>query len=81
MTLLDQIRGGVYGQALGDAFCMPAHITPQLTRQHFSAIPDTLVGPPADHEVHYGLSAGRVTDDTEQAVFLAREIIADGRIC
>jgi ADP-ribosylglycohydrolase len=80
VELIDRIRGGMYGQALGDAFCMPAHLTPALTRNHFPAIPETLVAPPPDHDVHYGLTAARITDDTEQAFFMAREMIADGRV-
>ncbi len=78
MELRDRIRGGLYGQALGDAFCMPALLTPQQTRAQFGAPPYEFVAPPAHSDVHHGLPAGRVTDDTEQAVFIAREIIAEG---
>ena len=78
-NLRSKILGGVYGQALGDAFCMPAMLTPQQTKNRYGKIM-TLLPAPDDHEVHFGLPAGRVTDDTEQAMFLAREMIADGKV-
>ncbi|MCX6019126.1 MAG: ADP-ribosylglycohydrolase family protein [Chloroflexi bacterium] len=80
MKILDQIRGTVYGQALGDAFCTPPLLTRETTRAAYPVVPDTFIAPPANHMVHFGLRAGSVTDDTEQAMFLAREIIADGRV-
>lgn len=76
----EKILGVVYGQALGDAFCMPSQITRRMTRATYSEIPSTLVAPPANHEVHYGLAAGAITDDTEQAMFLAQAMIADGGV-
>jgi ADP-ribosylglycohydrolase len=80
MTSLEsKILGGVYGQALGDAFCMPALLSPQQTRERFGAI-TSLIDAPADHPVHAGLAAGKVTDDTEQAMWLARSIIAEGKV-
>ena len=79
ISLESKILGGVYGQALGDAFCMPALLSPQQTRTRFGAI-TTLIDAPADHMVHAGLSAGKITDDTEQAMWLARSIIAEGKV-
>ena len=78
-NLKSRILGGVYGQALGDSFCMPAMLTPQQTKNRFGKI-TTLLDAPDDHEVHFGLRAGRVTDDTEQAMFLARQMLADGKV-
>ncbi|NJM41466.1 MAG: hypothetical protein HC853_12220 [Anaerolineae bacterium] len=78
--LRSKILGGVYGQALGDAFCMPALLTPQQTRRKYGRKITTLLPAPDDHEVHVGLPAGRVTDDTEQALFLARQVISDGKV-
>lgn len=77
--LISKIRGTLYGQALGDAFCMPALVMPELTRARFGRITD-LIAAPDDHPVHSGLPAGRITDDTEQAMWLARQIIADGGV-
>jgi len=79
-SMLDKIRGGLYGQALGDAFAMPALLTPQDTWDRFGGwIEDFLPGPD-DHPVHFGLPAGKVTDDTEQAFALANMIIQDGKV-
>jgi ADP-ribosylglycohydrolase len=78
MTLIDQVAGGVYGQALGDAFCMPAMLTMADTRRHHLSTPDGFIVAPREHEVHAALRAGQVTDDTEQAMFIARRVIADG---
>jgi len=80
MNLLEHICGVVYGQALGDAFCMPSQITRRMTRATYPSIPSELIAPPLNHEVHHGLHAGSVTDDTEQAMFLARAMIADGGV-
>jgi len=77
--LRSRIYGGVYGQALGDAFGMPALISPAQTRARFGRIADLLPAP-EDHPVHAGLPAGRITDDTEQAIWLAREIIRAGGV-
>ncbi|MCS7089044.1 MAG: ADP-ribosylglycohydrolase family protein [Thermoflexales bacterium] len=73
-ALLERVRGGVFGQALGDAFCTPALETPERTRARFGRI-TTFLAPPADHPVHAGLRAGQFTDDTEQALYLARAIV------
>lgn len=78
-SLEQKILGGVYGQALGDAFCTPALITMQDTRKRYGRITQFLPGGP-EHFVHYNLKAGQVTDDTEQAMWLARQIIADGKV-
>jgi len=72
--------GGLYGQALGDAFAMPAYLRPEVTWERYGGwIEGFLPGPP-DHPVHHGLPAGRVTDDTEQAFSLAAEIIREGEV-
>jgi ADP-ribosylglycohydrolase len=78
-ALRPKIRGAIYGQALGDAFGMPALQTPAETRVRFGRITD-LIAAPDDHPVHAGLPAGRITDDTGQAIWLARQIITDGRV-
>ncbi len=80
MTLYSHILGGLYGQALGDAWAMPAYFTIAQTRAAYGEwITEFLPGPP-DHPVHHGLPAGRVTDDTEQAMALAAEMIRDGGV-
>ena len=78
--MLNKILGGLYGQALGDAWAMPALLRPEDTWERYGGwINDFLPGP-ADHPVHYGLAAGQITDDTEQAFSLAKEFIKDGKV-
>ena len=78
--LLDRIRGGLYGQALGDAWAMPALLTPEETWQRYDGwIQDFLPGP-EDHPFHAGLPPARVTDDTEQAFALAEAILEASRV-
>jgi ADP-ribosylglycohydrolase len=78
--MYERILGGLYGQALGDAWAMPAMLTPGDTWEKYGGwITEFLPGPP-DHPVHAGLSPGQVTDDTEQAFALAEAILADGGV-
>jgi ADP-ribosylglycohydrolase len=74
------ILGGLYGQALGDAWAMPAYLRPHHTWSYYNGWLETLAPAPPDHPVHAGLAAGQVTDDTQQAMALARVIIAEGKI-
>lgn len=79
MELMQKILGGLYGQALGDAWGMPAYFDPDQTWQAYGWI-TTFLPAPDDHEVHGGLPAGRITDDSEQAFSLARAYIAAGDV-
>ena len=71
--------GALYGLALGDALGMP---TQSLPRAEIVARYGTVISgfrPGADgHPLAAGLPAGSVTDDTEQAVLLARLVVAGG---
>jgi len=78
-TLKDKILGGLYGQALGDAWGMPAYFDHEQTWNAFGWIEDFLPAPD-DHEVHTGLPAARITDDSEQAFSLAGEYIKAGGV-
>lgn len=76
----NKVLGGIYGQALGDAWAMPALLNPHDTWEYYQGwITDFLPGPDF-HPVHAGLPAAKVTDDTEQAYALAEEIIRDGKV-
>ena len=76
----NKILGGIFGQALGDAWAMPALLNPRDTWEyHHGRITDFLPGP-AFHPFHGGMVAGKVTDDTEQAYALAEEIIREGKV-
>jgi ADP-ribosylglycohydrolase len=69
--------GALYGLALGDALGMP---TQSLPRAEIVARYGAVVGGfrpgPGGHPLAAGLPAGSVTDDTEQAVLLARLVVA-----
>lgn len=80
MALYDHILGGLYGQALGDAWCMPAMLTPDQTWEHYGGWLDRFYPGADDHPVHAGLPLGRITDDTEQAFQLATAMIEDGGV-
>ena len=75
----NKILGCLYGQALGDAFAMPAHVHPDDTARAFGWL-DSWHDAPDDHLVHSGLPAGRITDDSEQAFSLAQAFIAAGGV-
>jgi ADP-ribosylglycohydrolase len=75
-----RIMGGVYGQALGDAWAMPAHFRPDQTWAYYGGWIDRLLPASPDHPVHAGFRAGQITDDTQQALALAGAIVADGQV-
>lgn len=76
----NKILGGLYGQALGDAWGMPAYFDLDDTWQAYGGWITELKPGPADHPVHFGLPAGRITDDSEQAFSLARAFITHGGV-
>ena len=78
--LKEKILGGLYGQALGDAWGMPAYFDPDQTWDAYGGWIEGFLPGPDDHEVHQGLPAGRITDDSEQAFSLARAYIAHGGV-
>ena len=75
----NRILGCLYGQALGDAFAMPAQVHPDDTEQAFGWL-ETWQPAPDDHIVHAGLPAGRITDDSEQAFSIAQAVIDAGGV-
>ena len=77
--MLNKILGCLYGQALGDAFAMPAQVHPEDTERCFGWL-DSWQDAPEDHIVHAGLPAGRITDDSEQAFSIARAVIEAGGV-
>lgn len=79
-NLYTHILGGLYGQALGDAWAMPAYFHPDQTWAYYNNWLDKLAPAPPDHPAHAGFQAGQVTDDTQQAMALAQTIIANGQI-
>ncbi|MCY4020448.1 MAG: ADP-ribosylglycohydrolase family protein [Chloroflexi bacterium] len=77
--MLNKILGCLYGQALGDAFAMPAQVHPDDTERCFGWL-DSWQDAPDDHIVHAGLPAGRITDDSEQAFSIAQAVIKAGGV-
>jgi ADP-ribosylglycohydrolase len=71
--------GALYGLAIGDALGMPTQSLPraEIVARYGALITTFWPGPPG-HPLAAGLPAGTVTDDTEQAVLLARLIIEGG---
>ena len=78
-SMHNKILGGLYGQALGDAFAMPAQVHPDDTERCFGWL-DSWQSAPDDHIVHAGLPAGRITDDSEQAFSIAQAVIDAGAV-
>jgi ADP-ribosylglycohydrolase/sugar/nucleoside kinase (ribokinase family) len=78
-TLHSRAAGALYGLAIGDALGMPTQMLPR--EQIVADFGPVLTGfrpAAADHPLAAGMPAGSVTDDTEQAVLLAR-LLLDGQ--
>lgn len=77
---IDRALGALWGGALGDALGMP---TQTLSRADIAAAYgpiDGFVAPFAEHPVSHGLDAGAITDDTEQSLLLAAQLVADNGV-
>lgn len=73
---IDRAFGALAGVAVGDALGMPSQtLSREEIRAKYGRISDFLA-PFEDHPVSHGLAAACVTDDTEQTLLLARQIIA-----
>ncbi len=77
----DRARAALLGLAVGDALGMPTQtLSRRRAEELLGARPALLDGPP-DNPVCPGLAAGSVTDDTAQALLLARLLVdGDGRV-
>ena len=76
----DRALGALVGGALGDALGMPTQtLSPAEIKATYGAVTD-FVAPDDDHPVSRGLSAGAVTDDTEQTLLLAETLLASGPV-
>src|SRR5450756_2147810 len=73
----DRARGALYGLAIGDALGMPTQMLSrqQITRRWGPLLTGFEAAPPG-HPIAAGMPAGAVTDDTEQAVLLARLLLS-----
>ena len=72
----DRARGALYGLAIGDALGMPAQLLSrdQITERWGPLLTGFEPAPPG-HPIAAGMAAGAITDDTEQAVLLARLLL------
>ena len=71
--------GALYGLAIGDALGMPtqSRSRAEIVARYGSLLDGFEPGPPG-HPLAAGLPAGSITDDTEQAVLLARQVVKSG---
>ena len=76
METADRARGALYGLAIGDALGMPTQMLSraEIVRRWGPLLPGFEPAPPG-HPIAGGMAAGTVTDDTEQAVLLARLLV------
>jgi ADP-ribosylglycohydrolase len=76
MEMLMRARGALYGLAIGDALGMPTQMLSraEIVRRWGPLLRGFEPAPPG-HPVAGGMPAGAVTDDTEQAVLLARLLV------
>ena len=74
--MLPRARGALYGLAIGDALGMPTQMLSraEIVRRWGPLLPGFEPAPPG-HPIAGGMPAGAVTDDTEQAVLLARLLV------
>jgi ADP-ribosylglycohydrolase len=71
----DRALGALYGLAVGDALGMPTQLlSPAEVDRRFGSI-HWFQSPPNDHPIAAGMPAGHITDDTEQALLIARLLI------
>jgi ADP-ribosylglycohydrolase len=76
--MLMRARGALYGLAIGDALGMPTQMLSraEIVRRWGPLLCGFEPAPPG-HPIASGMPAGAVTDDTEQAVLLARLLVRD----
>lgn len=77
LTAADRAHGALLGLALGDALGMPTQSLPHDRIRSLYGRVDGLLDAAADQPIAPGMPAGSVTDDTEQAILLAR-LLLDG---
>jgi ADP-ribosylglycohydrolase len=76
VTRRDRAIGALTGLAVGDALGMPTqYLSREVIQQRYGVLDDFHPGPD-DNEISRGQPAGRVTDDTDQAVILGELFVA-----
>lgn len=80
LTPLQRTEGSLYGMATGDALGVPtSFMTHAYIAKTWGWI-DTFYPPEKGHIYHDGLKAGEYTDDTEQALALAKSFIRNKKV-
>jgi ADP-ribosylglycohydrolase len=80
-TMQDRAHGALLGLAIGDALGMPTQYQPRPLIAERYGILDGFHPGPEDNFISRGMAAGRVTDDTDQAVILGELLVeGNGRI-
>ena len=76
MKTAERARGALYGLAIGDALGMPTQMLSRpAIRDRWGDLLTGFEPAPPGHPIAAGRPAGAVTDDTEQAVLLARLLV------
>ena len=76
MRTSSRARGALYGLAIGDALGMPTQmLSREQIRERWGGLVRGFEPAPAGHPIAAGRSAGAITDDTEQAVLLAKLLV------
>ena len=74
----DRARGALVGLAIGDALGMPTQGLPfELVQSRYGVL-GRFEPAPEDNPISHGLPAGRVTDDTDQAVIVGELLVEGG---
>lgn len=74
----DRALGALQGLAIGDALGMPFQLLHRdEVRSGWGALVGGFAAPAADHPLAAGMPPGAITDDTEQALLVARLLIED----
>jgi len=77
----DRARGALVGLAIGDALGMPTQMLSRARIEELIGELSGFVAAPAENEISCRTPAGRVTDDTDQAVILGELLVeGDGRV-
>lgn len=76
MSQHDRAHGALLGLAIGDALGMPTQYTAREVIAARYGLLDWFQPGPAENFISRGMPAGRVTDDTDQAVILGEMLVA-----
>lgn len=73
---LDRAAGALYGLAIGDALGMPTQMLSRQRIQQLWGRIERFEPAPEENPISRGMSAGQVTDDTDQAVIVGRLLVS-----